>query len=659
MSNKNKRRKGKPQAPAGPEQNSSPATAPVPIVGVAPNAGAMVLPIVFLLLAAGSAFALVWEHLGGMQLPGCGEGGACEQAAESFFGAIRVGGFEWPVSYLGLAYFLGALAVWLVCRGMVPRAFLYLVRLGALSALFFVVVIFFEQLFCPYCIASHIGNFAFWITLEIIGARGRAKGPAVASLVGVFIVSSIGVGIWDAQHRAAAEEHAEAQLGESVQQLVEQTQAPDEQDDGVAHVDDGAPDTDGTGESTAPDSDPADSGDSQGFAGRYRWGPEKAPIRIVMITDYQCPDCYKMEKQLVELMKERDDMAVWIKHFPFCTMCNPHVSKTLHPNACWAARAAEAAGILWGAEGFWKMHQWLFEHRGAFRTTAVLLDGVRSLGYEPGNFVQLIQSPATLAPVEADMQEAVDLGLHFTPLVFINGVELKGWSAPNALRRAVEAVAATNPPALPPTADKPPTAIEKYINDWRRSPERRIAPDSDSHPLGPAEADAAVTIVLWGDLHEPYSKRADRIARALVAERGDVHYEFRLYPFNSACNEYIPDARHPHACEAARAAIAAGQLSGDEAYWKMHEWVADHVDDFSVASLRAAATEMGLDPDALVAKMESPEVEAALQEDIRAGKLTGLRSVPWFMIEGRWVPRWLKQGDSIIDEIVAAVADDK
>src|SRR6185295_4441596 len=78
------------------------------------------------------------------------------------------------------------------------------------------------------------------------------------------------------------------------------------------------------------------------FTGRYRMGPEVAPIRVVMFTGYQCPDCRKMEPQVEELLKTRKDVSISIKHFPFCPDCNRH-TPMMQPNGCWAARAAEAA----------------------------------------------------------------------------------------------------------------------------------------------------------------------------------------------------------------------------------------------------------------------------------------------------------------------------
>jgi protein-disulfide isomerase len=354
------------------------------------------------------------------------------------------------------------------------------------------------------------------------------------------------------------------------------------------------------------------------FTGRYRVGPAEAPIRIVMFTDYQCEDCYKIEQQLVQLYNARKDMSISIKHYPFCTDCNPEVKSTLHANACWAARAAEAAGVLWGPEGFWKMHAWLFDRKGGFETTEELESGIREMGYDPKGFIQVMTSPETEKAIKADAAEAKQLGLFFTPMIFINGVELRGWNTPNALIRAVDALAAVNPPARSAAHDRPSRAFEKYIADWREAPLVNLPADKKPWALGPD--DAKVKVVVWGDYQEPYCTQADAIIRAFAARRDDVQYTYRHYPFNSDCNSQVSNRRFPNACRAALAAEAAGRLGGNDGYWKMHAWLMENREKFDDATLRPAATEMGFDADALFAAMEQPELQASILDDIQAAK---------------------------------------
>ncbi len=675
----------------------NPSVAPRPAV----DPVARIVPLIVGTLAAAigalASLTLAYGHIRGIELPGCGEGGPCDEAMNSVWGKLPI--LDWSVAYLGAAYFLAAVVVWITTRGGLPSAFRWLVRLGAAGSAFFCVIIVVERMYCPYCICSHIGNFAFWITMELTRrVRPRPLGPSFVKFAGVFIVATVALAIWD----SSAAQKVEQTRDESAQAIIEashRTTPPAQPETAPAVTE--APDEppDGTDETPAA------------FTGRYRLGPELAAIRVVMITDYQCQDCRRLEGQLAKLMAERDDMSLSIKHFPFCMQCNPRVGKTLHENACWAARAAEAAGILWGDEGFFKLHEWLFENRGMFGTTEILEAGIREIGYDPAGFVEVVTSDETLKRVQADIEEASALGLFFTPMIFINGVEFKGWNAPDALSRTIAQVAATNPPPRTAGADRPPLAVAKYVEDWQAEPVRELAPDTHRRPLGAADAD--IEIVIWGDYQESGTAEADGLARAFVARQPGARYVFRHYPFNSDCNPNLPFQRHTLACWAARCAEAAGNLGGDDAYWRMHGWLMDNHAAFLEATaeelgvdadklraalytmsadarqkgvgalgldsdaviatmqrradeaLAAAATEMGLDVAALRDGMEQPAVQAAILEDIAAGKRLpklrhgtqpGLHGIPTIFVNGKYVPRWRLEGREVLSRVLDAAA---
>lgn len=663
---------------AQPPKRARPQRAPPPGPRRPPWPG-VVLGAVFAAVAVGASLVLVGHHITGLAVPGCGPGEACDQAAESVWGTVPV--VRWPVSFLGLAYFAGALAGWLAAGGALPRSARHVVRAGALASLVFCAIIALELLFCRYCIVAHLANFAFWITTELSRAR-TARAARVWAVAGAtFALVSVAVGAWDRGQRAATLRRGERERDESVRQMIERSRGPEvaaaEPGTRPAGPPEGSAATRAVVESrpvaTEPSSRPAgvEAGpgraaaepDGRPFEGRYRWGPEAAPIRIVMFTAYQCPDCRRIETDLRALMAERNDLAVSIKHFPLTSECNPGVQRTTQPNGCWAARAAEAAGILWGVEGFWKMHAWLFDRRGVFETQAELEEGIRSLGYDPRGFVQVMSSRQTLERVQADCAEARRLGLYFTPMIFINGVELKGWHVPQALRRSVAELAATGPPPRTAAHDRPPLAFEKYVADWREEPVRTLPPDAPARTLGAAEP--RVDIVLWGDYQEPFTAEADGIIRAFVAGRPEARYTFRHFPFNGDCNPQIQERRHPRACRAAQAAEAAGLLGGAAAYWGMHTWLMEHQAEFSDQTLRAAAATLGLDADALLAALDRPEVQAAIADDIEAarqlprlrlGVPPGVHSIPTIFVNGRYIPRWRLDEAPVLQTILDEAA---
>ena len=92
---------------------------------------------------------LVYQHIMGAALPGCGPTSACAGLATGAFGAL----FGVPVSILGLAYFLGLLLAWPV--GKPAR---WIVGIGAMASLFYLGVMLATAKWCPYCVAVHIAN---------------------------------------------------------------------------------------------------------------------------------------------------------------------------------------------------------------------------------------------------------------------------------------------------------------------------------------------------------------------------------------------------------------------------------------------------------------------------------------------------------------------
>ncbi len=575
----------------------------------------------FLACSVVASAILAGKHLNLFDAPGCGDGSPCDQAAASPFGSVP--GLGWPVSFIGLAYFVALSFAWTAAHlgSGVPRALRHLVRLGAAASVLFLLVMVMGGYACMYCIATHVGNFAFLFVIEA-APRAAAGSRRIlawgAAAFAAVTVAELGAG-------AIATRGVERDFAASQKEIIEATAAkPAASASGAAQG---------------------------GFTGRYVLGPAQAPIRLVVISDFQCPDCRRIEREIRTLSGERNDLSVSAKHHPFCIDCNPYIQKNPHPNACWAARAAEAAGILRGNDGFWQMYYWLFDRAGSF-TDAELHEALARFGYDVPQFLKVMQGPETQRRVTEDIEEARSLGLHYTPMIFINGVELKGWSAEKAVRRAVEALAATRPASRDASADAPPSAAEKHVADWREQPAQTIPPDSQPWWYGPA--DAKVDIVVWGDYQEPFTAECDLIIRKIVDSRTDTRYWFRHYPINTDCNPTTPVTFHPLTCYMSKAAEAAGVLGGRDGYWEMHDWLIRNQKTFSDDAVFAAAASMDFNVDQFAKEMQSPRIADLIVEDVMAGKKLGLTGVPFVYINNRRVPRW--RMDGILEAMVVEAA---
>jgi protein-disulfide isomerase/uncharacterized membrane protein len=621
--------------------------------------GVFAAGVVVLAVAVAASAVLSLEHLAAFALPGCGAGSPCAKLAASQWG--KVPGVQWPVSFAGTAYFSGLLALWIATRGLVPTWARLVATLGALASAGFIGIMLGmgHNSVCPYCLTAHLANFAF---LGLLGLAPRPelepeaplRAPAAALLT--FVLVTAGLGIADSQAKRSADEKFEGERNASVADILNRgktsTRAPGAT--GAAQPPIPAPIVTPVVQQqpTQPQSLPP----AGVFTGRYRFGPEKAAIRIVMFTDYQCPDCKLLEGQVETVLAKYPSLSVSIKYFPFCSDCNPHIQKqySIHPNACWAARAAEAAGMLYGPEGFHRMHRWLFDKGGVFTTSEELTGALTANGLNPANFIETMTGPETLRRVQADADEGNSYGLMTTPLIYINGAELKGWRAPDALTRTVDEVAKANPEPAGPEADHPMKAGDKFVDDWRNQERKGQAwpPPKVPRSVVPLNPRPQVLVTMFGDLMEPNCAEADKIIRDAVAGDPQVAYEFRYFPFERACNPNMPADRVAGGCAAARAAEAAAHLGGVDAYWRMHEWIMGHQGTFSVDAAKARAKTIGLDPEKFAAKMNSQEVTDSIAWDVSIGSRVGVPEIPRIFVNGTLVPRWKAPGGFVLERII-------
>ena len=325
-------------------------------------------------------------------LPGCGPQSGCDLVTNGPLGNISLGGFLWPVSFVGIAWFVSIAALWMNTRGT-SKSLLWFVRLGVLGSLGFVIAMIVSGHFCKWCALVHFFNLVLWICAElrIRSTKNVCNSGDAKSFVFLLVSTSLFIGVlylFTSSKKSADDKKAGE---ENVSEII----------------------------NTA-----ADSSTLALLESKHRLGSPDAPIQVVVFTDYQCPDCKRYETQLARIYKQRNDLSIVVKHFPFNFDCNDEIgSMKLHANACWAARAAETAYILGGDSGWERMHTWLFENSGSF-TDATFDGDLIALGFNPKEFTATMTSQITLNNVKSDAGDGKALGVLFTPMIFINGVEI-------------------------------------------------------------------------------------------------------------------------------------------------------------------------------------------------------------------------------------------
>jgi len=147
-----------------------------------------------------------------------------------------------------------------------------------------------------------------------------------------------------------------------------------------------------------------------------------------------------------------------------------------------------------------------------------------------------------------------------------------------------------------------------------------VSEDRD-HIQGPA--DAAVTLVEYGDFECQYCGGAYPIIKEVEARMGDrLRFVFRNFPISTS---------HPHAEQAAEAAEAA---AGQGRFWQMHDLLFENQRRLRDQDLRAYAEQAGLDLQQFDTELAEHVHAARVREDFMSGVRSGVNGTPTFFING-------------------------
>ena len=172
----------------------------------------------------------------------------------------------------------------------------------------------------------------------------------------------------------------------------------------------------------------------------------------------------------------------------------------------------------------------------------------------------------------------------------------------------------------------------------------RPAVGPEDHAQGPA--DAAVTLVEYGDYECPHCGRAAPIIQRVQRHFGDrLRFVFRNFPLSEI---------HDHAEHAAEAAESGGAHGGERGYWAMHDAIYAHQQDgpnaLGDARLAEYAGEAGLDGRAVLDDIRQQRFADRVQRDFMSGVRSGVNGTPTFFINGARL-----DGAWDFDDLVAAI----
>ncbi len=382
-------------------------------------------------------------------------------------------------------------------------------------------------------------------------------------------------------------------------------------------------------------------------------GRADALVTMVVVSDFQCPFCSRVEPTVTQLIEQygNDLRVVWRNNpLPF------------HENAGPAAELAMEAFTQQGSDGFWRMHATLFEHQTEL-DRAHLETYAQAQGLNMTAVRNALDNNTHQASITADQDLARTLGASGTPSFFINGRNLRGAQPVEAFRTVIDA-ARTEAQARVAAGTPRARVYDALTADGATSPVMLPAPAGAAPDAPPGEdpnrvyaipvpavtaapstgpATAPVVIQVFSDFQCPFCSRVEPTVHQFMEQyAGRIRMIWRNYP--------LPF--HQNATPAAEAASEVFHQRGAEAFWAYHDALFENQADLSRATLeRLAQAVPGINMTAFRAALDNHTHQAEIQADIAAVSTAGAEiGTPSFFINGRLV-----QGAQPIEQFRTAI----
>lgn len=365
--------------------------------------------------------------------------------------------------------------------------------------------------------------------------------------------------------------------------------------------------------------------------GNEPWrGAENPRVTMVVFSDFECPFCSRVNPTVEALLERHDDLrVVWRNNpLPFHNAAQP------------AARLAMEAFEQQGNDGFWAMHDILFENHRTL-TNENLIGYAQDQGLEMAGAQQAIFGQKHSEIIERDQALAALSGARGTPGFFLNGIKFMG-AQPLANFEEVYSEAARAADFVIENGASPQFVYEAIMQNAVDSPptaeqERRAAPRppqpdpaaiyhvplSGNEPTrGPDTA--LVTLVLVSDFECPFCSRISPTIDSLLGRYGN---DLRVVWMNN------PLSFHPNAGPAANAALEVHAQAGDAAFWQYHDAIFANQQNLTPAFLEQTAQQIANISVSQAVQNQAHHATIAAQQALVTR--LGARGTPTSFINGR------------------------
>ena len=162
-------------------------------------------------------------------------------------------------------------------------------------------------------------------------------------------------------------------------------------------------------------------------------GNKNADVLVELYSDYGCPICYIHNIMLHKAAKEYKNIKIVHYNLPFDRECNLEMSETMHPGACFMAKAALAAK---DQGDYWGMSSLLYENHPMNNEELIPL--IEKLNLNKDRFINYMNSKEADKIIQEQLNKSYELNLDATPVTFVNGEKITGFLSYDELQKLLE-----------------------------------------------------------------------------------------------------------------------------------------------------------------------------------------------------------------------------
>lgn len=345
-----------------------------------------------------------------------------------------------------------------------------------------------------------------------------------------------------------------------------------------------------------------------------RKGPENAPVKVVILSGFGCPDCATFAQDAEKLFNEpayKGKLQYRFKH---------KIIPPQHPDSILASEASLCAN----EQGkFWPYHDKLMANVFAIGRPQ-LEQYAGELGLNKGKFNKCLDSHKMKGQLARDSVLANETGSHSFPNILANGVRIGKPKDYANLKKLVDAQLERAAKFMAEGATDA-NLYDKCIAGGKFFPQtegpRRSFNTANSPTFGPK--DAKIEVVTFEDFQCPFcSKVAPNLKAFQKANPKDVKIVWKHMPLTNI---------HSDAQLASEASVEA-QEQGK--FWEYHDVLFENQHALSRADLENYAKQVGLNMAKFTAALDSHKHKDAVDADAAEGQRNGISGTPSIFING-------------------------